>query len=126
MTRQLLDENSIHPAIRERIGGSYTDTLQEVQAAIADNAVVVVGMAQNPYCKKIRKQLDNVDIAYKYLEYGSYAREWQRRLVLKMWSGWPSFPMVFVKGQLVGGNEDVQGLLKTGDFQKMLHAQGKV
>ena len=83
--------------------------------------MVVVGMAQNPYCKKVRKQLDNVGIAFKYLEYGSYTREWQRRLVLKMWSGWPSFPMVFVKGQLVGGNQDVQALLESGEFQKLLN-----
>jgi glutaredoxin-related protein len=121
MTRQLLDENSVHPAIRDRIGGSHVDTLREVSAAIADNPVVVVGMAQNPYCKKVRKQLDNVGIAFKYLEYGSYTREWQRRLVLKMWSGWPSFPMVFVKGQLVGGNQDVQALLESGEFQKLLN-----
>ena len=121
MTRQLLDENSVHPAVRDRIGGSHLDTLQEVSAAIADNSVVVVGMAQNPYCKKVRKQLDNVGIAFKYLEYGSYTKEWQRRLVLKMWSGWPSFPMVFVKGQLVGGNQDVQALLESGEFQKLLN-----
>jgi glutaredoxin-related protein len=121
MTRQLLDENSIHPAIRDRIGGSHADTLQEVSAAIADNPVVVVGMAQNPYCKKVRKQLDNAGIAFKYLEYGSYTKQWQRRLVLKMWSGWPSFPMVFVKGQLVGGNQDVQALLESGQFQMLLH-----
>jgi glutaredoxin-related protein len=119
MTRQLLDQNSIHPAIRDRIGGTDIDTLEEVIAAIADHAVVVVGMAQNPYCKKVRKQLDKAGVAFKYLEYGSYTKEWQRRLVLKMWSGWPTFPMVFVKGQLVGGNKDVQGLLESGELQKL-------
>ena len=45
-------------------------------------------------------------LAYKYLEYGSYLSGWQRRLALKMWTGWPSFPMVFVKGVLVGGARD--------------------
>lgn len=125
MTRQLLQENSIHPAIRDRVGGA-SDILEEVKGAIADHTVVVVGMAQNPYCKKVRKQLDKAGVAFKYLEYGSYTKEWQRRLALKMWSGWPTFPMVFVKGQLVGGNKDVEGLLETGDFQKLLHAQGRV
>ncbi len=119
MTRQLLDENSIHAAIRDRIGGTDTDALEEVIGAIADYPVVVVGMAQNPYCKKVRKQLDTAGVAFKYLEYGSYTKEWQRRLVLKMWSGWPTFPMVFVKGQLVGGNKEVQGLLESGELQKL-------
>ena len=120
MTRQLLDENSIHPAIRDRIGGTDTDTLKEVIAAIAANAVVVVGMAQNPYCRKVRKQFDAAGVSFKYLEYGSYTKEWQRRLVLKMWSGWPTFPMVFVNGQLVGGNKDVQALLESGELQKLV------
>ena len=44
-------------------------------------------------------------IAHHYLEYGSYFSEWRRRNALKMWTGWPTFPMVFVKGALVGGAE---------------------
>jgi monothiol glutaredoxin len=31
-----------------------------------------------------------------YLEYGSYTKGWRRRLALKMWTGWPTFPMIFV------------------------------
>src|SRR5438046_10541438 len=57
-------------------------------------------MRQNPFPKKARKLLDEAGLAYKYLEYGSYLGEWRRRLALKMWTGWPTFPMVFVKGVL--------------------------
>ena len=37
-----------------------------------------------------------------------------------MWTGWPSFPMVFVKGMLVGGAADLQTLISSGELQKML------
>jgi monothiol glutaredoxin len=31
-----------------------------------------------------------------------------------MWSGWPTFPMVFVKGVLIGGADDLNRLLHSG------------
>jgi len=48
MSRNILDEAHIHPAIRQTIAGKHADIVQEVQAAIAGNKVVVVGMGQNP------------------------------------------------------------------------------
>ncbi|MGZ5099942.1 MAG: glutaredoxin domain-containing protein [Usitatibacter sp.] len=120
MSRQILDENHIHPAVREKIAANHADIVREVQAAIAANDVVVVGMAQNPVPKKARKLLDAAGIPYKYLEYGSYLGEWRRRNALKMWTGWPTFPMVFVKGVLVGGADDLAGLIDSGELKKML------
>ena len=120
MSRSILDEAHIHPAIREAVSGSHADIVREVQDAIAGNDVVVVGMAQNPMPKKARKLLDAQQVGYKYLEYGSYLSEWRRRNALKMWTGWPTFPMVFVKGMLVGGANDVQKLIETGELVQLL------
>jgi monothiol glutaredoxin len=39
---------------------------------------------------------------------------------LKMWTGWPTFPMVFVKGVLVGGATDVEALIASGELKRML------
>jgi hypothetical protein len=55
MTRSVLDEAHIHPAIRQTISGNNADIVGEVQAAIASNKVVVVGMAQNPFPRRARK-----------------------------------------------------------------------
>ena len=120
MPRSILDEAHIHPLIREVIASGNADIVREVQGAIAANDVVVVGMAQNPFPKKARKLLERSGIAHKYLEYGSYFTGWRRRNALKMWSGWPSFPMVFVKGVLVGGANDLEALIKSGELMQML------
>jgi glutaredoxin-related protein len=37
-----------------------------------------------------------------------------------MWTGWPTFPMIFVKGTLVGGAEDVIKLINSGELKKLL------
>ena len=119
MPRAILDEAHIHPAVRDYIANLHCAIVGEVQAAIAANAVVVVGMRQNPMPRKVRKVLDAAGIAYKYLEYGSYLSEWRRRNALKMWTGWPTFPMVFVKGVLVGGAKDVAKLIDSGELAKL-------
>ena len=118
--RPLLEESRIHPAIRDKIATYRGDVLKEVQGAVAANAVVVVGMRQNPMPKHARKLLDQDRIAYKYLEYGSYLSGWRRRTALKMWTGWPTFPMVFVKGVLVGGADEIGRLIESGELKRAL------
>jgi glutaredoxin-related protein len=120
MPRPILDESRIHAAIRDKVAANRTDIVHEVQAAIAANDVVVVGMAINPAPRKARRMLDGAGIRYAYLEYGSYFREWRRRTALKMWTGWQTFPMIFVKGQLVGGASDLRKLLESGELRRML------
>ncbi|MET0496837.1 MAG: glutaredoxin domain-containing protein [Steroidobacteraceae bacterium] len=122
MTRTVLDPTLIHPAIRETIGNHHASVVREVQAAIGSNAVVVVGMKQNPYPGRARKALDAAGVSYKYLEYGSYFSAWRPRLALKMWSGWPTLPMIFVKGTLIGGATDLQRLIESGELKRLLAA----
>lgn len=120
MPRSVLDESQIHPAVRERVANLHADVVQQVRAAIAQHAVVVVGMAQNPFPRKARKALDAAGVPYHYLSYGSYFGDWRRRNALKMWTGWPTFPMVFVKGVLVGGAADLDKLIASGELQRLL------
>lgn len=122
MTRTLLDETRIHPAIRDRIGAGHRPVVDEVRAAIATHPIVVVGMAFNPWCGRARKALAGAGVDHHYLEYGSYLRDWRPRLALKMWSGWPTFPMVFVRGQLVGGAQDLDKLIASGELSQLLAA----
>ena len=120
MPRPILDEAHIHPAIRDKITTHQQAILQEVMAAVRDNPVVVVGMAQNPFPKKARAALEQAGQPFKYLGYGSYLSLWRERNALKLWTGWPTFPMVFVKGTLVGGYKDLQALIDSGELKRML------
>ncbi len=118
--RPILPEDRIHPAIRSTIEERHRAIIDEVEHAISESPVVVVGMAQNPYPKRARKLLDEAGIPYRYLEYGSYLSEWRRRNVLKMWTGWPTLPMVFIKGTLVGGADDLARLAASGELKRLL------
>lgn len=120
MPRSILEETHIHPTIRRKVADHQQAIVQEVIAAIHTHDVVVIGMQLNPFPKKACKALDSIDQHYKYLEYGNYLSLWRERNALKLWSGWPTFPMVFVKGTLVGGATDLQALIDSGEFKLMV------
>jgi glutaredoxin-related protein len=39
-----------------------------------------------------------------------------------MWTGWPTFPMIFVKGTLIGGANDLKKLIDSGEFKQLVAA----
>lgn len=119
MPRSILDETHVHPSIRDKIANFNVDIVAEVRAEILTNEIVIVGMRQNPFPQKARKALDATGLNYKYLEYGSYFGQWRRRLALKMWTGWPTIPMVFVKGMLIGGAQDLEKLIANGELSRL-------
>jgi glutaredoxin-related protein len=118
MARSIVEEAKIHPAVRDKVANFGADIVREVQGAIGANDIVIVGMKQNPFPRKARKLLDDAGRVYKYLEYGSYLGGWRRRLALKLWSGWPTLPMVFVNGVLIGGADDLARFLAAGGLKK--------
>ena len=66
--------------------------------------------------------LDAKGVKYYYIEHGSYLSGWKPRTALKMWTGWPTFPMIFVKGALIGGATDLARLMETGELERLLKA----
>ena len=120
MPRPVLPESQIHPAIRDRVSQLHLSTLDEVRQAVAAHPVVVVGMAGNPYVRKARRLLGTAGVSHHYLGYGSYFGEWRRRNAIKMWAGWPTLPMVFVKGTLVGGADDLDALVRSGELARLV------
>ena len=123
MPRHVLDEFWIHPAARSAIAASHRDIVEEVQASVVDNRVVIIGMAANPMVAGVRKLLDKLNVNYRYLEYGNYLSQWRRRNALKMWTGWSTFPIIFVDGMLIGGFQDLKTLAESGELMTLLNAE---
>ena len=104
--------------VQKQIDAFHADTIAEVKNAIGTHRVVVVGMAQNPFVRKVRAALAEAGIDFRYLEYGSYFSEWKRRLAIKLWAGFPTFPMVFVDGELIGGEDMTKAAIANGTLKK--------
>lgn len=122
MHRSVLSEERVHSAIHAKMASYHREVLAEVERAIDGHDVVVLGMKLNPFPKKARRLLDSAGIAYEYLEWGSYFSAWKPRLAIKLWSGWPTFPQIFVKGVLIGGFSDLKRLNANGELATLLAA----
>ena len=117
MTRQLLATDNIESDALQMISNYHNQTVKEVTKTVESNKVVIVGMAHNPFVFKARKALKEAGVDFKYLEYGSYFSAWIPRLAIKLWSGWPTFPQVFVDGKLIGGFKETQKALSNGKIK---------
>jgi monothiol glutaredoxin len=113
----------VSPAAAEKIASFHADTVREVREAIGRDRVVVVGMAQNPHVKNVRKALEAANVKFTYFEYRSYFSEWKKRLAIKLWSGWPTFPQVFVDGTLLGGEDLTKEAIAKGELGTPAPAQ---
>ena len=109
--RDILKTDDIHPAIQEKISDYQSDLVEQVKDAVAENRIVVIGMRYNDSVYRARKSLTKAGLDFTYLEYGSYVKGWYRRLALKIWTGFPTFPMIFIDQKLIGGHSDLKKLL---------------
>lgn len=123
-SRQALSPDLVYPEADAAIGSFHPDVLEHVQRSLGEHAVFVIGMSRNPFCKKARVLLENAQIEHLYWDCGGYFGEWKKRLAIKMWSGWPTFPQVFVKGKLVGGFAELEKAQQSGDLKRWLEQSG--
>lgn len=117
MDQPRLAADKIGPTAVDVVSNFHRDLVNTVASTVASDPVVIVGMAQNPVVKGARKFLDEEGVKFTYLEYGSYFSKWKERLAIKLWAGFPTFPMVFMNGTLVGGLSELKKLKADGKLK---------
>ncbi len=118
--RPLLPASRVTPAALGQTAAFHAAIVHEVEEAVLSSPIVVVGMAWNPHVRRVRQALIRAGLTFRYLEYGGYLSEWRPRLAVKLWSGWPTFPQVFVRGVLFGGEDLTLAALADGSLRKTL------
>jgi glutaredoxin-related protein len=120
--RRVLPPSRLAPKVAEKQNDFHRSVIDDVERAISENALVVVGMAQNPHCRRVQETLTAAGLEFKYIEYGSYFSKWRERLALKLWTGWPTFPQVFVRGVFIGGADLTAEAIADGSLKRRLDA----
>jgi glutaredoxin-related protein len=121
-SRPRLDDRSVAPAALAAMDAFHADIVREVKEVVQRDTVVVFGMATNAHVKRVRKALEDAGVAHTYMEYGGYFSRWRDRLAIKLWSGWPTFPQVFVRGTLIGGEDLTKAAIADGTLKSSLGA----
>ena len=113
-----LPADKIAPSAADVAAAFHRDIVEHVASVVAKDPVVVVGMAKNPFVKKARKLLETEGVKFTYIEYGSYFSRWKERLAIKLWAHFPTFPMVFLDGSLIGGHSELVKLAAEGKLKR--------
>ena len=110
---------------------SSNKTLDKIQQQVTDNAVMIYmkGTPDAPECGFSGKAVGylkktGVEFTYVNVLKSPFIYEY-----LPRFSQFPTFPQVFVGGELIGGSDIVEELYNSGELQTMLAAlikQGKL
>ena len=110
---------------------SSNKTLEKIQQQVTDNAVMIYmkGTPDAPECGFSGKAVGylkktGVEFAYVNVLKSPFIYEY-----LPRFSQFPTFPQVFVGGELIGGSDIVEELYNSGELQTLLAAlvkQGKL
>lgn len=97
-----------------------------IQAEITDNPVVLYmkGTPMFPMCgfsSQVVQILTHAGVPFKGV---NVLEDPELREGLKRFSNWPTFPQLYVKGELVGGCDIVREMYTTGELTALLTDKG--
>lgn len=104
------------------------DTLERVKKQVSDNPVIVYmkGSPDMPRCgfsARTVQALNECGVEYAYVD---ILEDEEIRRELPKFSNWPTFPQLYVKGELIGGCDITLDLFRSGQLKPMLEeAVGK-
>lgn len=78
------------------------------------------GTPQMPQCgfsANVVRLLDSLHVSYNTF---NILTDGDLREAIKNFSNWPTYPQLYVKGELIGGNDLVTEMIKTGELQDIL------
>ena len=98
------------------------DPIEKIQAIVESAPVVLFmkGTPQFPQCGFSMRTVEAVKACEAEFEHVDVYAEPDVRENLPKFSDWPTFPQLFVKGELVGGCDIVLGLFQSGELQALL------
>ncbi|OLN96715.1 Glutaredoxin [Colletotrichum chlorophyti] len=99
-------------------------TKQKVQQIIDDNKVVVFSKSYCPYCRQTKSTLDELNTDYTVLELDQIDDGAAIQDILQDISGQRTVPNAFIAQKHIGGNSDLQNLLKGGKLENLLREAG--
>ena len=98
------------------------NTLEKIQDVVNKNRIVIFmkGSPSAPQCGFSMRTLEALKACDAEFAYVDILAEPEVRAKLPKFSNWPTFPQVFINGELIGGCDIVLGLFQKGELQTMI------
>ena len=100
------------------------DIIEDIKKSINKNPIVLFmkGTPDMPQCGFSMRTSEALKACGAEFTYVDILSNPEIRKNLPSISNWPTFPQVFINGELVGGCDIVLNLYQTGELQKMVEA----
>lgn len=97
------------------------DTVERIKQIVDSNPIVLFmkGTPEHPQCGFSMRTAQALQACGVKFHAVDVLAEPEFRQSLPKFSNWPTFPQVFIKGELVGGCDIVLDLYQSGELQKM-------
>lgn len=99
------------------------DTLERIKSQIQNNSLILYmkGTPQFPQCGFSGQVVHILRLCKAKYAYINVLENPDIRQALPLYADWPTFPQLYLNGELLGGCDIVTELFEKGDLQKQLH-----
>ena len=99
------------------------NTLDKIKQQIADNKIVLYmkGTPERPMCGFSAKVVQTLAACGASFAHVDVLANPDIREALPKYANWPTFPQLYVDGELIGGSDIVTQLYQSGELQKILN-----
>ncbi len=95
---------------------------ERIKQQLKDNPILLYmkGTPDFPQCGFSGRVVEILNACGARYAYVNILEDPELREALKEYSNWPTYPQLYIKGELVGGCDIVMQLYQSGELQKML------
>lgn len=98
------------------------ETIDKIKKQIADNTILLYmkGSPKLPQCGFSARAVQCIDACGVDFAYVDILTSPDIRQSLPEYSDWPTFPQLYVKGELIGGSDIIAELYQQGELEALL------
>ncbi|MBS0358832.1 MAG: Grx4 family monothiol glutaredoxin [Proteobacteria bacterium] len=98
------------------------DTLATIKKQIAENSVILYmkGSPAQPKCGFSANAVKILQACGVQFEYVDVLENPDIRTTLPSYANWPTFPQLYIHGELIGGSDIMSEMYESGELQELL------
>jgi monothiol glutaredoxin len=100
------------------------DVIERIKSQLSTNPIVLYmkGTPDFPQCGFSAAAVRALSAAGATFAHVNIFEDVEVREALKQYSNWPTYPQLYVNGELIGGSDIIVDMYKSGELQKLVAA----
>lgn len=98
------------------------DTIDKIKKQISDNTILLYmkGSPESPMCGFSARAVQCIESCGVDFAYVDVLANPDIRQTLPQYADWPTFPQLYVKGELIGGSDIIAEMYEQGELEQIL------